>query len=222
MIQEAAKALEKDWKSESDVIIHLIDKVAKLEKLLGSCEKRVKDVDKKILVFQESQNIVKIDVTQLDSKLSQCCSQPSTGTCQHQHLLIIDWDDSGQLFLNGNEINDLKNANNRYDLDAVMLPIDAKVIAVKGTNKDDDDAGILASSSDGFISTNTSWKCSKEYEKGWVGVDFDDSKWPQASVVTSANNKPIVGISHHASWIWTDNYKPDNGDKEVFCRLKLP
>ena len=55
-------------------------------------------------------------------------------------------------------------------------------------------------------------------------LDFDDSHWPQATVVLGKNSvspwgvRP--GISLEAEWIWTDGYTQGTAgyDRSVYCR----
>lgn len=94
------------------------------------------------------------------------------------------------------------------------------VIAVKGVNNMAD-AGIIASTDDGYVITNSSWRCSKKKRFGWEGLDFDDADWAPASYSKSYYVKPITGIRGDAQWIWTDRFSGKSSDKVVYCRLIL-
>ena len=107
----------------------------------------------------------------------------------------------------------------------VKVPTMTKVIAISCRNKGGP-AGILASTPNERLLTNTTWKCSSTYYSNWNSVKFDDSKWKPAVVVDN-NVKPIhhgwvarKNISSKAVWI---SSQPKDVKKNVFiyCRLKL-
>ena len=78
-------------------------------------------------------------------------------------------------------------------------------------NHYDHDGGILGSTSTGVVTDDT-WKCIPylgQFENGWNWqLDFDDSAWPQASVVGTNDNGTYFAIydeiSPQAKWIWTE------------------
>lgn len=143
-----------------------------------------------------------------------------TSTCR---VLKIDTDDSYRLYLDGSKINgliynDKFNGSfvDQYPADSVSLPYTTKVIAVEGSNAKSY-GGILASTDDGYILTNSSWKCTDNRVIGWQKVGFDDSLWPPANQTIT---RPFTqGIRSDAFWIWTTKYY--YGDSDVFCRLNL-
>lgn len=77
---------------------------------------------------------------------------------------------------------------------------------------------ILASLSNGFISGD-SWKCNKDSSSSvsndWHRVDFDDSKWEPAVVISQGNT--IDGVSDNAAPIW---WRAPNNEDELmsYCR----
>lgn len=125
------------------------------------------------------------------------------------------------LFIDGKRISGLEYANEWQYSDSVALPGNAQLIAVRGVNIYGD-AGVLASTDDGYILTNTSWKCAIDKERGWQNIDFDDSSWPNAFEIMPYSKKQIIGIRDDALWIWTKDYQYEKGDRAVICRLKLP
>lgn len=134
--------------------------------------------------------------------------------------LTIGGDDKVILFLDGEEV-DLSEETSWNVSETVLLPSTTKVIAAKGINYYGD-PGILASTPDGFVITNSSWKCTHKKSKGWKTVGFDDSDWSQAYTVISYEEKPLQGVREDASWIWTSNYHWKTGDRTAYCRLNLP
>jgi hypothetical protein len=135
-----------------------------------------------------------------------------------------------ELYFDGSLVTPLPHSNNWREVDHITIPANTQVIAVQGTNNELV-AGILASSADRTIMTNSSWRClpGSRHEPapaGWKDTGFDDSAWPAA--VTSWRNveAPWWGsmwaISSEASWIWT-NFPPgsDGWQERVYCRLSL-
>jgi len=124
-----------------------------------------------------------------------------------------------RLYIDGTEKTGLINANNWTKADTVDLPWNVRVIAVKG-NDLGSAAGILASTDDGFIKTDSLWKCTNAFHKGWQLVGYDDSSWPSAYIIaihhTSIWRTMVPGIRRDANWIWTPKYK--GGDLVVYCR----
>jgi len=103
----------------------------------------------------------------------------------------------------------------------VVLPCETSVIAVKATDLHVV-GGILASTVDGSILTNSSWKCTNVYYDGWQLVNFDDSSWPSAYAIALHQTLPwtlVPGIKTNAYWIWTPKYQ--GGDLVVYCRKDL-
>jgi len=135
--------------------------------------------------------------------------------------LTITVDNTMRLYIDGTEKTGLVNANDWTKADTVDLPWTARVIAVQGTDVGAV-AGILASTDDGSILTDSSWKCTNVYYEGWQLVDFDDSCWPSAHVIALHQTSPwtlVEGIKTNAYWIWTPKYT--GGDLVVYCRKNI-
>ena len=148
------------------------------------------------------------------------CDVYGNSACQSR-TLSITVDNSMELYIEGVKINCLPNHNNWQLADAVTLPCAARVIAVKGVDYGVI-AGILASTDDGSLLTDSSWKCTNQHFSGWETVEFDDSQWPAAHQVAIHETLPwkiVPGIRTNAYWIWTRNYV--NGDWTVYCRKDL-
>lgn len=140
-------------------------------------------------------------------------------SCVPERTLTITADDESFLFLDGEEIS--LTHSKAWDVpDTVLLLKDTKLIAVKAIN-DYADAGIIASTDDGYVITNSSWKCTNKKSFGWEGLDFDDSDWAPASYSKAYYEKPIAGIRNDAQWIWTERFTGRSSDKNVYCRLTL-
>ena len=111
----------------------------------------------------------------------------------------------------------------RKTLTSAMQTI-PKTIAVSCFNKGGP-AGLLGSTPDGYILTNSTWKCSTNYEKDWNKEDFDDSHWSNAVIVDNNINPTTYGwkqlpeISSHAMWIDAAKNIPKNSTS--YCRLNL-
>ena len=82
-------------------------------------------------------------------------------------------------------------------------------------------AGILASTTDGVILTNSTWRCSNISSVSWADVDFDDSSWTPA-VDIGQNGVgpwgPVSSINGNAMWIWNNRQFTD---LTIHCRLDL-
>ena len=81
--------------------------------------------------------------------------------------------------------------------------------------------GILLSTSNGIVS-DTTWKCSKRYIKGWNQPTFNDGLWSPAVLATGPWGG-IPPISSTAQWIWASPSLGTSGPapERVYCRKKL-
>ena len=94
--------------------------------------------------------------------------------------------------------------------------------------------GIIGSDMDGerTVKTDSSWKCTDQYEDNWSECSFDDFNWPNAVVLQinesqlfqeiemlpseSENTWIDYKLYRIAEWIWTE------GDSDVaYCRKRL-
>jgi len=99
-----------------------------------------------------------------------------------------------------------------------------KTLAIQCKNKGGP-SGLLASTPDGRILTNSTWKCSTQYQAGWNLYGFDDSKWNDAVVVDN-NVDPVThgwkqrpDIRSDAMWIAAAETIP--AGVISYCRLDL-
>ena len=95
-----------------------------------------------------------------------------------------------------------------------------QVLAFKCENRLGD-YGILASVEDEtgttILTTDESWKCSRNFEEGWSDMNFNDDHWPNV-VAIYKNGRTIGGISPEAQWIW----HPDRQSAwTVYCRQSI-
>lgn len=135
--------------------------------------------------------------------------------------LSVTADDYMSLFIDGQEIADLTNADNWRYPDTLDLPCTTRVIAIEA-NDTGGEGGIRASTVDGYIKTNSSWKCTNKRIPGWQGFGFNDSSWMKAVVVPNFESLPEAtknSFRKDAMWIWTRGY--EGQDLNVFCRFKL-
>ena len=140
----------------------------------------------------------------------------------------ITVDNDYKLYFDGVEQYNLSNHADWGTLDSVTLPRNTSVIAIEGINfggvpapSCGNPAGIIASSTGGFLRTDSRWKCSATLFDSWSSVGFDDSKWSAASVIGPHGIGPwhdIPGMSPGAFWIWDGN--PILGPS-TYCRRNL-
>ena len=88
--------------------------------------------------------------------------------------------------------------------------------------------GFLGGFSDGNV-TDSSWKCTRNFDNQWKSPTFNDSAWPAALATRGQGNEnngnqwdvqPNVPI--YAKWIWADFYHTGrNGPVIVYCRKRL-
>ncbi|ESO06576.1 hypothetical protein HELRODRAFT_160759 [Helobdella robusta] len=80
-----------------------------------------------------------------------------------------------------------RNAGDWTKTDRYTLAGDVIVLAIKPRNSGG--AGrLIAKSSDDYILTNSTWKCTNNSYDGWYEVDYDDSFWPGAVVKRREKN----------------------------------
>ncbi|ESN97750.1 hypothetical protein HELRODRAFT_177812 [Helobdella robusta] len=109
-----------------------------------------------------------------------------------------------EFYLNGNNVSVAKhfpNARFWSIPDTYNLTGGIQVIALKTYNYQGD-GGFIASTSDSYILTNATWKCSLNYYDGWYKIYYNDSFWPAAKNAiwpTSTNYYPP--LSKAAKWI---------------------
>jgi len=129
-------------------------------------------------------------------------------------------DQQYELYIDGSAVGSLPNANTWQVAKRTTMLSTAKVLAFKATRIEGRDGGLLVSGSR-FV-TDGSWKCTNKYEKGWSGVNFDDSAWPRAVVIGNHGMNPwgyIPDISNASKWIWTTKYiYGQETDIIIYCR----
>ena len=99
-----------------------------------------------------------------------------------------------------------------------------RVMAVQILNTAQHEMGVLASFSDGSVTSSTSgWKCVSLYNviatyRPWhtaSQVDYNDRQWPKA---VEFNANKVDGIDGKAKWIRGDSKRPH---QVTFCRKKF-
>lgn len=111
-------------------------------------------------------------------------------------------------------ISSLKNARTWRVADTVTLPLATSVLARHVVNGKDSVGRLLASSA--YFVTDGSCKVSNAAEDGWMDVDFDDSRWQNASVAPVYGGG-IDGIDRDVVWINTD----DADAIDIFFRYRM-
>lgn len=213
-----------DDKSNVNNLNPIFNTVGQMGSSIETLEAQIKTLE--VRLNEQSQEIKELKKGHIDKPLLQCvqrlCSKSTKKPDRRGKYrnLTIDVDDSIHMYLDGVEVTCFEHAEQWNESDTVPLPYKTKVIAVRGTNLYAD-AGIVGSTEDGFILTNSSWKCINHRIAGWQNVTFDDSLWPPAYQIYPSTDKPIDGIRPDAYWIWTKNYTWKTGDKNVYCRKRL-
>ena len=134
---------------------------------------------------------------------------------------VITCDNDYKLYFDGVEQTNVPNHANWGSTDTVDLPASTRVIAVEGINSAPGYAGILASTTDGVILTNSAWRCSNILSVSWADVDFDDSSWTPAVDIGQNGVSPwgpVSSIKSNAMWIWNNQQVTD---LTIYCRLDL-
>ena len=99
-----------------------------------------------------------------------------------------------------------------------LVPGNTRVLSVAGEDYGGGYLGILGSTSNGQVTTET-WKCSSVLYSGWTSPAFDDQNWPLAKVIANHGDSPwgtLNGIAVTAKWIWGDT-----NSNTAYCRLSL-
>lgn len=122
-----------------------------------------------------------------------------------------------RLFLDGSGVY-LPNGDVYSSPDTVDLPDTTSLIAVEVSGAPEY-PDFIASTADGYILTNTSWKCTDAYSSDWPLRGFDDSLWPAAGCSLAYSSDPVAGIRQDACWIWSEIYQQK--DKHNYCRLNI-
>lgn len=132
------------------------------------------------------------------------------------HITIIT---EGTIYIDG-EINiNLPDAEGGT-IGEIFIDSVIQIIAVKGSTNLGSVAGIIASSTDDSIVTDSTWKCTNVEEEGWMDIDYNDAAWPTAVPVEETDLK-MYGrdkkFGSRAKHIWTAK-KTDSYDQTVYCR----
>eukprot|EP01006_Ploeotia_vitrea_P036981 TRINITY_DN66079_c7_g6_i1.p1 TRINITY_DN66079_c7_g6~~TRINITY_DN66079_c7_g6_i1.p1 ORF type:complete len:1628 (+),score=368.58 TRINITY_DN66079_c7_g6_i1:23-4906(+) len=99
-------------------------------------------------------------------------------------------------------------------------PTKPVVMAIQGIDRGGP-GGIIATGTGPypFVTSDSAWKCSRYYQKGWNLPGFDDSNWSPAQSYGVNGVRPwktIAKQSGKAQWIWTDD---NNLNNVVYCRM---
>ena len=148
--------------------------------------------------------------------------QQTTAVVRKPRVLSITVDDAFVLYIDGVEQPNLPNHGNWGATDTIEIPDDTEVIAIRAYNTIGI-AGILASTSDEYVLTNSTWKCTNNGHDDWMSVFYNDESWQNA--ISHASNGqgpwgPRPGISPKSKWIWTPSHTQKG--LTIYCRLRLP
>jgi len=153
---------------------------------------------------------------------SHCESGPVDFTLTGDNKIVA-------LYFDGVQVpqSSLPHADDWTQADTVLLPPTTTLIAVEIHNNIFSDAGLLASTADNSILTNSSWRCKAGLDTAdnWMSPSYDDSNWSPAvaSGWNEAGNKEFVaGISNSAQWIWFNgNIALEEFDTTCYCRYHI-
>lgn len=169
-------------------------------------------------MYRAKTNIINLRRT---SSCATLCRFLSQNAVPVDRKFTLDTDDKVYLYFDGEEIKGSSQFGSWKTSVTVDLPGTTKVIAVKGMNTYGD-PGFLGSTSDGYIVTNSSWRCTKDYFLGWNRVEYEYYNWPEAYEVMEYSEKKVSGINPNAKWIWThSDFRTGKGDRVVFCRFNV-
>ncbi|ESO03157.1 hypothetical protein HELRODRAFT_174052 [Helobdella robusta] len=119
------------------------------------------------------------------------------------------------LYIDGEQQPNISNWNMNAATNKISVPFNAKVIAIEVLNFLQKNY-IQAFSDDGYIKTDTTWRCSTlpptldSNNNNWFDPEYDDSSWPPA-INVDTNFKGYYGSLR----IWADNRY------DAFCRKNL-
>ena len=136
---------------------------------------------------------------------------------QNDRILVITSHESLSAVFVDNVEAPIPNANERNVTDSVLVPREARLIAVQAVSTTESCAGFIGSVTNNYLVTNASWKCSEYGDERWFLLGFDDSSWPHAEEVGRNGDVPacpnldeqVPDISVTAHWIWTEQQDPD-------------
>lgn len=119
-----------------------------------------------------------------------------------QATLWLLVDDNQRVWLNGHgplERDEQIEATHRFDV-TELLQAGRNALAVEAYNAVGP-AGVLArlvmtmpDGTEQVISSDTTWKASREEHEGWTAPDFDDTQWVDARIMGHAFSRPWIGI----------------------------
>merc|ERR1719427_1911394 len=132
------------------------------------------------------------------------------------YTVTMTADNEFKLFADGVEIGTGASWNSSFTFTTTAT----QVLAVEAVDRGSYE-GILLSTSNGIVS-DTTWKCSKRYIKGWNQPTFNDGLWSPAVLATGPWGG-IPPISSTAQWIWASPSLGTSGPapERVYCRKKL-
>lgn len=110
--------------------------------------------------------------------------------------------------------------------DSIGVSRTARILAFQCINLAEGCPGLIASITDDYLLSNSSWVCSDiSGGENWTKIGFDDSDWPNATEYRQnigdggeCSNLPIVPtISENAFWVWMEDPIEDT----INCRAYL-
>ena len=115
------------------------------------------------------------------------------------------------------------NANIPFQADTFQIPANTQVIAMKCDDTPNFFNGFCMASFDNGLKTDASWKCSVDFEEGWMDVGFDDRAWWSAYTVLTnqdASEQPsgqlVTTIDPDAHWLSGIGYQNDTYCRKTF------
>ena len=107
----------------------------------------------------------------------------------------------------------------------LVLPRDTQCVTIKVSNCFEQNAGILASFSNGNV-TDGSWKCTDSTSCDWETQNCSSDAWKDASVVANngahSTSTKFQEIASNAQWIWiSHSLSISVWCKKTFGKFKL-
>ncbi|ESO04917.1 hypothetical protein HELRODRAFT_171919 [Helobdella robusta] len=139
--------------------------------------------------------------------------------CQYflKKALTINADDGfNEFYINGDNIpaSYFPNAAKVIRPDTYYLMDNLVVLAIKSHNGAAY-GGLAASTTDGYVLTNETWKCTESYYNGWYKINYNDSSWSPA-IVTKISAGSLFNVN--TKWISVST-KCKNCD--FYCRKNV-
>ena len=125
-------------------------------------------------------------------------------------------DDVATIYIDGQYVGSTTSSTDVWESDTVSDT--TSVIAVKCYNRQDSSDGLIVWLSNGFTS-GYYWRCSDTVDEDWYTMDYNDTGWQRALVLSTAVPKADFPVP--SRWIWSDDGTHTQSNKITYCRGDL-